>query len=350
MHAPIELEVDVTDAAALGMPAQTAATVFLPAADELSDPPVVCFAFPGGGYSRRYYSVDMPGDSGGEAVWHVQRGWIFVACDSLGFGDATAPEGNVLTYDNIALGNEATVQAVMTKLESGSLLESYPSVRGATTLGLGQSMGGCFTIVLQGQHHTFDGMASLGFSAIHTVVPNPPGAPPAVWPWMVRGSDLAAPMIVNGAALAAAAANSTVAERVAEAGSAAEHPFAWAFHYDDVPRELVATDMAAGLGGPDDVLPPWRSRSIPSCGNYMLAPGTVATEAAAITVPVLLAMGERDVVPDPWLEPKAFQSATDITLYVCPRMAHMHNFASTRERFWARLHSWGNGVAQARTG
>jgi hypothetical protein len=26
-------------------------------------------------------------------------------------------------------------------------------------------------------------------------------------------------------------------------------------------------------------------------------------------------------------------------------MAHMHNFAGTRHRFWARIHTWGSGVA-----
>jgi pimeloyl-ACP methyl ester carboxylesterase len=79
----------------------------------------------------------------------------------------------------------------------------------------------------------------------------------------------------------------------------------------------------------------------------MVAPGTVAPEAAAIRVPVLVVAGERDVVPDPWIEPNAYRSATDITVFVCPRMAHMHNFASTREILWSRLHSWGATVAQS---
>jgi len=26
----------------------------------------------------------------------------------------------------------------------------------------------------------------------------------------------------------------------------------------------------------------------------------------------------------------------------------MHNMATTREQFWQRLHSWGNGIAAAR--
>jgi alpha-beta hydrolase superfamily lysophospholipase len=349
-YEPIELEVDVTDAAGLGIPAHTAATVFLPDEGVLSDPPVVCFAFPGGGYCRRYYSFDMPdGTGGGQAGWHTRRGWIFVACDHLGFGDSTSPEGDVLNYDNVALGNKATVEAVMEKLENGTLLDGYGPVQGAATLGIGQSMGGCFTIVLQGQHRTFDAIGSLGFSGIHTVVPTRPGAPPAVWPWVLRGSEPGNPKILNQAALAAAAGPRLGGpESLTDAAAQGEHPFAWSFHYDDEPAEVVAADMAASAGTGDGPLPVWRSATTPACGIYMVAPGTVATEAACITVPVLVAVGERDVVPNPWLEPVAFKSSSDVTVFVCPRMGHMHNFAHTRHLFWERIHAWGSGVAALR--
>jgi pimeloyl-ACP methyl ester carboxylesterase len=378
---PVELTIDVTDEAALGMPARTTATVYLPGTGALSSPPVICFAFPGGGYSRRYYTLDLAGgasqasgngareadhgqpdhgqpDHGqaahgqadhGQAGWHAARGWIFVACDSLGFGDATAPEGDVLTYENIALGNKATVAAVLARLESGTLVNGYPPVTGTTTLGVGQSMGGCFTIVLQGQHRVFDGVAALGFSGIHTVVPSRPGTPAAAWPWLLRGSDLASPAILNQAALAAAAGPTLAGQdSLAAAAEAGEHPFTWAFHWDTEPADIVAIDMAASAEAYDGPLPAWRSPSTPACGIYMVAPGTVATEAASITVPVLIAVGERDVVPNPWLEPTAFRSSTDISVFVCPRMAHMHNFADTRQELWARIHSWGTGVAAMR--
>jgi pimeloyl-ACP methyl ester carboxylesterase len=308
---------------------------------------VVCFAFPGGGYCRRYYSFDMPDSTGGgQAGWHTERGWIFVACDHLGFGDSTIPDGNALDYDNVALGNRATVEAVMKDLEAGAVHDDFAPVSDATMLGIGQSMGGCFTVVLQGQHRTFDGIAAFGYSAIHTVVPTRPGAPTSVWPWIPRGSDLDNPPILNQAALTAAAGPTLSGpESIAEAASTTEHPFAWAFHYDDAPADIVAVDMAAGLETDPKKLPAWRSASIPPCGVLMVAPGTVALEAASITVPVLVAVGERDVVPDPWMEPKAYKSANDITVYVCPHMAHMHNFATTRHQFWQRIHSWGTGVA-----
>lgn len=344
----IELSIDVTEAAGLGQAAHTAATVFLPDPAQLSSPAVVCFGFPGGGYCRRYYSFDMPdGAGGGEAGFHVARGWIFVACDHLGFGDSTVPEDNALSFENIAAGNDATVRAVMGKLASGTLLENYPAVTGAIKLGIGQSMGGCFTIVAQGQLGTFDGVGILGYSASHTVVPTRPGKPQAAWPWVVRGSPLDNLKILNKAALEKAAGPVIGdAESLAQTGPDAEHPFAWSFHYDDEPAEIVKLDMAAAAGKADP-LPPWRSATTPACGIYMVAPGTVALEAAAITVPVFVGVGERDVVPDPWAESKAYKSAIDITMFVCPSMAHMHNFAHTRVLFWQRLHSWGMGIAAA---
>jgi pimeloyl-ACP methyl ester carboxylesterase len=108
------------------------------------------------------------------------------------------------------------------------------------------------------------------------------------------------------------------------------NPFTWAFHWDAEPKDFVDADMSSVLGG-DGPLPPWRSPTTPACGIFMVSQGTALAEESAITVPVLLAWESRDVVPDPWLEPKTFKSAHDITLFVCPRMAHMHNFPSTRE-------------------
>jgi pimeloyl-ACP methyl ester carboxylesterase len=256
------------------------------------------------------------------------------------------PAGNVLDYDNVARANKATVEAVLTRLADGSLLDGFPPLSGATTLGIGQSMGGCLTIVLQGQHHVFDGVAALGYSAIHTVVPSRPGTPATAWPWMLRGSSLDEPTVVNAAAIAAAGPV-TSEDAISGAASQGEHPFAWTFHYDDVPADVVQADLFAG-SVEGVALPVWRSATVPPCAIYMVAPGTVATEAAAIDVPVLVAVGERDVVPDPWMEPKAYKSASDVTVFVCPRMGHMHNFAGTREAFWRRLHLWGSTVAEMR--
>jgi hypothetical protein len=59
---------------------------------------------------------------------------------------------------------------------------------------------------------------------------------------------------------------------------------------------------------------------------------------------VLVAMGERDVIGDPRGELRAYQSASSVDFYVCPRMGHMHNFAGTREMFWRRIEDWSTWV------
>ena len=344
MHA-IDLTIDVTHALGIGTQAEAAVTAWLPEANQLAANQIVCFAFPGGGYCRRYFSYDMRDGTGhGQAGWHVSRGWIFVACDHIGTGDSSVPVPDILTYEMLARVNVATVDAVLERLATGTLLEGYPPVEAPTKLALGQSMGGCILVPAQGQHHRFDAIGVLGFSAVHTVVPSPPGQPTPIYPWIARSGDLTNRVVLNAPALEMAGDTPVVTHEKAldEISARGRHLFAWGFHFDDVPEEFVVQDMPAVRDGD---LPPWRSATVPDCTISMMMPGTIACEAAAITCPVLLATGERDVVPDPWLEPKSYRSCEDITVFVCPRMGHMHNFAGTREMFWNRIHAWGDGMA-----
>ena len=76
----------------------------------------------------------------------------------------------------------------------------------------------------------------------------------------------------------------------------------------------------------------------------MLAPGVVAAEAAALDVPLFIGVGERDVCPDPWAEPASYRAARHISLCVVPKMAHMHNFASSRRELWTSIHRWAESV------
>jgi pimeloyl-ACP methyl ester carboxylesterase len=69
----------------------------------------------------------------------------------------------------------------------------------------------------------------------------------------------------------------------------------------------------------------------------MVLPGAAAGEAARIDVPVLLATGERDLCRPPAEELATFKAATDISVFVLPEAAHMHNFAATRALLWERL-------------
>jgi hypothetical protein len=71
----------------------------------------------------------------------------------------------------------------------------------------------------------------------------------------------------------------------------------------------------------------------------------LSAAAALIDVPVLLAFGDRDFSPDPRSETAMFARSSDISLLVVPQMAHIHNFAGSRQRLWDRLSCWMRAVA-----
>ncbi len=345
------VDIDVTSAAGLGQPLRTRVTVTLPEPDAIASPPVACFAFPGGGYSRGYFHLDVPDEHasttrGGQAAWHAQRGWIFVACDHLCVGDSSMPtDPSEVSFEVAAAVNAATVEGVTSLLARGDLDADVPPIEGLVRIGIGQSMGGCLLIVQQGQHATFDGIGVLGYSAIHTVLAMPPGTPTIVMPYLPRGARV--PFDESQSS----AQEVIGAHLTDDEPTAADLPFsAWGFHMDDEPPDLVLADMVDfPLRRRSTPFPSWASATIPPCAVTMLSPGVVAPEAATISAPVLIAVGERDVVPDPKAEPKAYQRSSDLTVIVWPSMAHMHNFASTRAGFWHRIHEWGQGIAHQRT-
>lgn len=302
----VELQVDVSGATGLPGALHTAVSVFVPETRKRLSPPLVVFAFPGGGYSRGYFHIEWPGLRGySQAQHHTDAGFVFVACDHLGVGQSSLPDPASLTLEAVPAANRALVDSVLARLEAGTLVDGLEPLRSAVRIGMGQSMGGCFLAVQQARYRSFDAIAVLGYSGIHTVLPRPP----------------------------------------ADSGPDA---FRYGFHMPDVPRELVEADLGSGFPLRGGQPPPWGSSSVPGCATRMLEPGYIAREAAAIDVPVFIGVGERDVCPDPHIEPSAYRAAHDVTLYVQPRAAHMHNFAGTRALLWDRLANWALGVGAER--
>jgi alpha-beta hydrolase superfamily lysophospholipase len=319
-----EMTIDVTGAVDLPGPLHTAVTVFAPG-EHATNGAVVAFAFPGGGYNRHYFDLDLPVDGDySEARWHAAQGWIYIACDHLAVGDSSKPDPAALTFERMAAANHATVRTVVAGLEQGTLVDGLAPIAVGARLGFGQSMGGCLTIVAQGRHHTFDGIGILGFSAIHTVMPSPGGEPSRQLE-PERGS--------------------TVVD-LEDSSAALVDVFGYAFHWPDVPASVVGSDISTFplREGPD--VPAWgKGAAPPPMAATMLSPGAVRDEAAAVDVPVLIAAGERDTVPDARAEPSAYPNSRDLTVLVTPRMAHMHNFAGTRETLWRNTHAWGDRIA-----
>lgn len=326
----IDLTIDVTHAAALGEQATIAVTVHVPAPETLASPPVVCFAKPGGGYTREYFTEPLPGPdptSGSQAEWHAARGWVFVSLDHLGVGASSRhPDPRRLDYTTLTAASQAAERVVLDRMAHGALHPSLPPLAAPVVLGIGQSMGGSLAIAQQGRYHCYDGLGVLGYSAVHSHPPVPPGEPPVVRPWRLRDVPADVPSAVLNAAQVAAA------ERTAAQSGIASTANEWLCHYDDV-------DLSEVRHGP------WTASTFPlGVLASVLTPGVVAPEAAAVDVPVLVAMGERDIIADPKGEPRAYLSATSVSVFICPRMGHMHNFAGTRRLFWQHIDGWASCV------
>ena len=317
----LKIAIDPADAKSEALFA--AVTVIAPDPASLGASPVTWFAWPGGGYNRRYFDLQLPGREGySEAEFHVAAGAIFVACDHLGVGDSAIPEG-AFGHPDTARANAAVARTVLEGLKLGTLVPGLPAIADPFPVAMGQSYGGLLLTHLQAEHGVFRGVVMLGWSGICTEVKDMSGE-----------SNVATPAELEG----------TEALR-----EGLNHPYRRSFHYDDVPEDIVAEDM---LGYPFRIgvpVPAWASIHMPGGPRFApergpLGPGVVTEEAAAITVPVFIANGEIDTAADPRAEPTAYAASPDITTMILPRASHMHNFAGTRAILWKRLENWAVGI------
>jgi len=325
----IEKRVDVTAAAGLGEALEMAVTIFLPAPEQLPARPIAIFAAPGGGYGRGYFDLRFPGREGySEAAYHAGRGIIHVAIDHVGVGESTIPDLSRITFQTLAATHDRCVRQIGAWLEAGELAAGFPPCPGLFKVGMGQSMGGGVALLAQGRCATFDAVAPCGVSAIHTVLPQRTVAE------VEHGKARFAEVRVGEARVS----HQTMSHDGVD--------YLYPFHWEDVPADILAADMAGGY--PVRRTPPWfGSATIPHCAVQMMTPGAFSEDAARIEIPVLVGVGERDTCPDPHGEPSAYARSPDVSLFIVRNMAHMHNFASTRARLWARLHGWARLVAQA---
>jgi hypothetical protein len=325
-----ELRIDVSTAAAgAPPPLQIAATAFVPSGRSNMTRATAIFAVPGGGYSRGYFDMHFPQHAGySQARYHQEHGLIFVTCDPIGVGSSSLPEAAAIDFAMLGDTYDSTVREICRRIVSGTLVPGLPSIASLTRIGIGQSMGGKVTMLAQGRRGTFDAIGVLGASAIHTKLPQRDAA--------ARYAAVRGHMRARGSAVDS--------ESVARS-SRSIADFVYPFHWEDVPPDILRADIGGGYPLRRAPVPPFGSATIPPCAVTMMSPGAVAAEAAAVRVPVFVGVGERDVCPDPRAEPRAYANSTDVTVYVVPRMAHMHNFAGTRELLWARLEHWARGIA-----
>ena len=320
----IEVRIDVTGSAGLGEPVALAATCFLPRPEDRPARPIAVFAVPGGGYSRGYYFLSFDGHAGySEAEFHARRGLIHVAIDPIGVGDSRVGALDRIGFGTLAATHHDLVSQLAARLAEGSLDADFPPCPALFKVGMGQSMGGGITILAQGRHSTFDAIAPCGVSAIHTVLPQ-------------RDPDDTARGAERFGGVDDHSSHLTVDHEGVD--------YVYPFHWEDVPPDILRLDMEGGYPI-RRTAPPFGSLTISHCAVQMMMPGCFRDDAARISVPVLIGLGERDTCPDPHAEPAAYPASRDVSLFVAPRMAHMHNFASTRQLLWQRIHDWSRMVA-----
>ena len=314
--------VDVTAAMPEGVQHGEPITI---AVDVVADPakiaaePVVVLAIPGGTYHRRYWDLQPPGRSGySQAEWMADRGVVFAASDYLGGGDSSRPaDGDFMTLEVAADAAHAVYQQLRAELEAGSLDERLAPITVATYVGFGQSLGGFITMIQQGKYGDYAGVAILGASP--TLIANIPhhrdveGVSPHEKRRMImednaRTSGLAELPMYHGAP------RTTLRD---------------IFHVKDVPDDLVRYDEEA-----------CHTLISRVTGVDGMTPGYAQPFADVIESPTFLGWGRVDVSSDPHREASAYPSSRHLTLSVVEHMAHMHNFADTREQLWEDLLAW----------
>jgi pimeloyl-ACP methyl ester carboxylesterase len=310
MTQTIELDIDVAEVTPFSE-ARVALTVYLP--DEPAPRPAVVFGYAGGSYRKEYYDVLVEGHGTSYSVArHVAaRGHYFVACDHLGMGASSTPTpARELTWEVMAAADDAAAREVARRLADGTLAADVGPVEARLLVGGGHSMGGCILTVTQARHRTFDAVAILGWSAIGTVLPTA-GTKPAFRPDRIPRPDGYFDLVKD--------------ERME-----------YVYHRPDVPADVVAAVRQL-----DSRQPP----CVAEGKGGMLGAGVVRDEAASIDVPVLVACGEFDVVPDSHAEAAAYRRSRDVTVFELAGAAHLFNFASRRAEFFDRLVGWAESLA-----
>jgi pimeloyl-ACP methyl ester carboxylesterase len=269
--------------------------------------PLALVCVPGGAMNRRYFDLRAPGlESYSFALQMVQRGFIVVLVDPLGIGESSRPvDGYALTTELLARANAHAVQAVLSRVREGHALPGVAPVPALASVGVGHSMGAMLTIVQQAQDGRHKGLAILGAEVAQLGHEEARARLPELARRQFREPYPSIPRSAEGATL--------------YAGSHAE---------------------SAGI----EAIKAARERLLPVPAFQSMLPGNVAPEAAAIEVPVYVAVGELDMTGPAAEVPKAFPRSPAVTLEVLPRAGHAHFIFPARGQLFDSLARWARAL------
>jgi alpha-beta hydrolase superfamily lysophospholipase len=282
-------------------------------------PLAVMFCIPGGGLTKAYYSLEVEG----AAQYHwaramADRGLVVVNIDPLGVDEAARPaDGYTLRLEMMALANARATAEIRRRLDRGAIPGVAPCA-GLPVVGLGSSMGGAIATISQAKHGSYDALALLGAH------PNGDAA------------QLPEPILATAD------------------GDAAGMPDRLAAVLRELGRDPYAP-MKAGprtkrvFGGGDSAavaaLRTARASVLTMPGISVMVPGGWRDAAAAVTVPVFLAFGERDFWEHPQDAVGYLTACHDVTLAILPQTGHTHLVFPSVAELQRRVARWVRGLA-----
>jgi alpha-beta hydrolase superfamily lysophospholipase len=270
-----------------------AADVVVPSEGPYRSPVFCCL--PGGGVSRRYWDVD---EERSFAAAMARAGFPVIALDHLGTGDSPLPDpAKPPLLGEVVAANDTAFRVLLDELRV-----TAPGLR---SVGVGHSMGAVLTLRQQARHLTHDAIALLGFTTRGL---------PAVLPQEILDSCA---------------------------------------HGIPGNRELARLTLRMfGSPYPDLSNDPadYRTVLLGAGGLLAILPGNVAEEAGRVTVPVLVANGDRDplVGGDP-PDTTPYARSPHVTAFVVPDADHNLLLGPARRLVWRRLQDWGQSVSSALT-
>lgn len=280
----------------------------------ISEPMFVCLA--GGSMRRQFFDLPVADDDSFSFVRAMARqGYGCILIDHPGIGDSDQPEdGFVLTPGLIAQIHAGVLR---------NLRRQYPALASTRTIGVGHSMGAMITLLVQAAASPHEGIVLLGF-----------------------GFD-GLPQYLSPRARALLDDRGALDEAMA-----------------DLAREMFRVPYPGVFGGGrrsgGDLYfaanaDPAALPAIKAVTTHLLAMPAFASmlphhwdaEAARIKVPVLLALGDQDLVKPPDNVAQVFAASPAAELMVLPETGHSQFLFASRTALFAKIGQW---AAQFRQG
>lgn len=265
------------------------------------------YCLPGGGMQRQFYDLSVPqDDSFSFAQAMGARGFSSVLVDHPGIGGSDQPE------DGYALTPELLAQAHGRVLEQ--LRQRVPALRDTQTVGVGHSMGAMISLLQQARAAQHRGLILLGFGFDGL----PQYLPPA-----------AKALLADRAALEAAI------PELARAMFQTDYPV---IRGGGETADLYAGASADPAGV--EAIRPVRTHMLPVPAFASLLPDHWQQYAQVIDVPVLLALGDKDLVKAPDNVAAVFAASPAAEVMVLPQTGHSQFLFSSRTSLFAKIGEW----------